>query len=117
MSKGEKKEQIFLENSGDNGAELGDAAWLWVSGLCRAPARPAASCQGVEKDKGLAGQARKALGLPAHTSCAHCWRPWPCLEGLTCSRNSRPGAGMSSTLSHCASHLLVAGCQEALSSV
>lgn len=72
MSKGNQKEQISLAPSDDSGAELSDEPRLWVSVLCRAPACPSASCQGLEPDKGLAGQAGKALGLPLHTSCAHC---------------------------------------------
>jgi len=54
-------------------AEFGDAPWLWVSASCRASARPAASCQGLEWDGGLAGQAGTALGLPVLTACARCW--------------------------------------------
>lgn len=51
MSKGNKKEQISLAASGDSSAGLGDGPLLWVSALCRVPACPAASCQGLEQDR------------------------------------------------------------------
>lgn len=44
----------------------------------------------------LQDQAKKALGLPFHTSCAHSWRPWPCLEGLTAPAVPGQGQGCPS---------------------
>ena len=120
MSKGSRKEQICLAASSDSAAgqgaradlsaetplpraaEFGDTPWLWDSASCRAPACPAASCQGLEWDEGLAGQATKALGLPFLTACARCWEGmallggeggWPCCPCFCAAPPEIPGQG------------------------
>lgn len=114
MSKGNKKEQISLATSGDSSAELGDAPWLWVSAPCRAPACPAASYQGLEQDKGLAGQARKSLGLPFTHLMLTVGGHGPAWRALLLLRSQAEGRDVLHALTLCISS---AGCRVPRSSV
>lgn len=114
VSKGNKKEQISLATSGDSSAELGDTPWLWVSAPCRAPACPAASYQGLEQDKGLAGQARKSLGLPFTHLVLTVGGHGPAWRALLLLRSQAEGRDVLHALTLCIS---CAGCRVPRSSV